>query len=167
MDPFIASYSYYSPYHFAGNSPIRIVDLVGKEPLDYMENWIVLSSETNSKMETVLSIHDNVTDLVWSVMKDGDTYCFLNGTQNMGTSLAHNRDYFLSDINNKDNFGRWNVNWQRFIPKTQVSEDLEAWDKSFDRLERGLLTAVIGVIIVPALMPALEISAIGTPFKMG
>lgn len=40
VDPLAVSYSYYSPYHFAGNSPIRNLDLDGQEPLDYSWNWL-------------------------------------------------------------------------------------------------------------------------------
>jgi len=32
VDPLTHSYPFYSPYHFAGNSPIKFVDLDGGEP---------------------------------------------------------------------------------------------------------------------------------------
>ena len=34
-DPLSASYPYYSPYHFAGNTPIQAIDLDGEEPVGY------------------------------------------------------------------------------------------------------------------------------------
>jgi len=39
LDPLARDYPYYSPYHFAGNSPIKFIDLDGGEPKDYVDNW--------------------------------------------------------------------------------------------------------------------------------
>ncbi len=39
VDPLIAKYPWYSPYHFAGNNPIRYVDLDGGEPQDHSANY--------------------------------------------------------------------------------------------------------------------------------
>jgi RHS repeat-associated protein len=38
VDPLIAKYPFYSPYHFAGNSPIIAVDLDGSELLNFTSN---------------------------------------------------------------------------------------------------------------------------------
>lgn len=42
VDPLTRTYPYYSPYHFAGNSPILNVDVDGLEPHPYfyLPNWI-------------------------------------------------------------------------------------------------------------------------------
>jgi len=39
VDPLTNTFPFYTPYQFAGNSPLKFVDLDGKEPQDYMENW--------------------------------------------------------------------------------------------------------------------------------
>ena len=38
VDPLIAKYAFYSPYQFAGNSPILNVDLDGSEPINFTSN---------------------------------------------------------------------------------------------------------------------------------
>lgn len=38
-DPLTKDYPWYSPYHFAGNSPIRNIDLEGAEPKSKIEGW--------------------------------------------------------------------------------------------------------------------------------
>jgi RHS repeat-associated protein len=39
VDPLTKSYPWYSPYHYAGNSPIQNIDLDGAEPQDAQKNW--------------------------------------------------------------------------------------------------------------------------------
>jgi RHS repeat-associated protein len=39
VDPLTKTFPYYSPYHFASNSPIKFLDLDGGEPQDYVGNW--------------------------------------------------------------------------------------------------------------------------------
>jgi hypothetical protein len=36
VDPLAPAYPWYTPYQFAGNTPIQAVDIDGKEPLEYM-----------------------------------------------------------------------------------------------------------------------------------
>jgi len=39
VDPLARDFPYYSPYHFAGNGPVKFIDLDGGEPKDYVDNW--------------------------------------------------------------------------------------------------------------------------------
>jgi RHS repeat-associated protein len=39
VDPLMKDFAFYSPYQFAGNSPIAKLDLDGREPLDFKEKW--------------------------------------------------------------------------------------------------------------------------------
>lgn len=39
VDPLTKSYAFYSPYHSAGNNPIRNKDLDGGEPLGFIRSW--------------------------------------------------------------------------------------------------------------------------------
>ena len=39
VDPLTKKYPYYSPYQFAGNSPIKFVDLDGLEPANNPNAW--------------------------------------------------------------------------------------------------------------------------------
>jgi RHS repeat-associated protein len=39
VDPLTNKFAFYSPYHFAGNSPIAKLDLDGREPEDFKEKW--------------------------------------------------------------------------------------------------------------------------------
>ncbi len=57
VDPLTKSYPFYSPYHFAGNSPIRFIDLDGLEPAyKPTENGYALAPVQNSK---------NTEDRLW------------------------------------------------------------------------------------------------------
>jgi RHS repeat-associated protein len=40
VDPLTQSYPWYTPYQFAGNKPIRYIDLDGAEEWDIVKNWI-------------------------------------------------------------------------------------------------------------------------------
>ena len=39
VDPLVRTYPYYTPYHFAGNSPMAFVDLDGAEPKEAVQLW--------------------------------------------------------------------------------------------------------------------------------
>ena len=41
VDPLTAQYPWYTPYQFAGNSPIRFIDIEGKEPFDPISRFFV------------------------------------------------------------------------------------------------------------------------------
>jgi len=40
-DPLTASYPHYTPYQFAGNNPVRFIDLDGLEEADHGSNWSI------------------------------------------------------------------------------------------------------------------------------
>ena len=53
VDPLTAKYPHYSPYHFAGNTPIVAVDLDGKEDL-----WIHFSENDDGSFTQVISQYE-------------------------------------------------------------------------------------------------------------
>lgn len=60
-DPLTKNYAFYSPYHFAGNNPVRNVDLDGGEPKDYINNWIYKPVFDLNSQKQVGSANDGVT----------------------------------------------------------------------------------------------------------
>lgn len=83
VDPLATQYPFYSPYHFAGNNPIQYVDLEGKEPKDFRNNWIDLTDPVVSRngMATIRTIYDQVSDQVYSVMQPLNSNRFYYLTQ--------------------------------------------------------------------------------------
>jgi RHS repeat-associated protein len=88
VDPLNRSFPYFSPYHFAGCSPIKFVDMDGGEPQDYVDKWeprpighaktsqLVGNGENNSRIfvndpligwVSVQLIYDKTTNQNWFV----------------------------------------------------------------------------------------------------
>ncbi len=87
VDPLIAKYPWYSPYHFAGNNPIRYIDLDGGEPQDPSANYQYnnmgnIKSFYGGEIElndpqlgriTVRMVNDVTTKQSWFVTKKPNT----------------------------------------------------------------------------------------------
>ena len=83
VDPLTHDYPWYSPYHFAGNSPIKNIDLDGGEPKDMVKNWITRTMTVNDSRSSTqevewdnqlgsysyMAVYDKVTNQNWFVMK--------------------------------------------------------------------------------------------------
>ena len=96
VDPLTRSYPWYSPYHFAGGSPIRNIDLDGGEPLDYTASWqnqrlnyTGTNKESNYwtrmspsnqygrlNLYDYAAVYDKVTDQYWFVLQDAGKYYY-------------------------------------------------------------------------------------------
>ena len=87
VDPLSNKFPYLSPYGFAGNSPLKYIDLDGGEPKDYVENWVYQKimplhggkSEWSAfSKQTVLgwidyeAIYDKTTKQYWFIHQGND-----------------------------------------------------------------------------------------------
>ena len=90
VDPLAMSYAFYSPYQFAGNSPIAAVDIDGGEPKDFKDNWqprpmfnmatkekvgtnkgySFTVEDTDLKLIDVELVYDEWTQQVWFIHQD-------------------------------------------------------------------------------------------------
>ena len=98
VDPLMKSFAWYSPYHFAGNSPIAKLDLDGREPQDFKEKWKyqpLFDLKTNDKVKgtgteihvtdaklgggqlDVQMVYDQVTKTNWFIHQDGNKSYYL------------------------------------------------------------------------------------------
>ncbi len=62
VDPLTKTFPYYSPFHYASNSPIKFKDLDGGEPLDYLQNWV---PQSLFEMKTGTMVGDGSYMQVW------------------------------------------------------------------------------------------------------
>lgn len=69
VDPLQKKFSWLTPYQYAGNSPIRFIDLDGLEPLEYSYNWKRSTEGTSKWNYNVANVYDNWTKQTWTVMQ--------------------------------------------------------------------------------------------------
>jgi len=91
IDPLVHDYVYLTPYQYAGNEPIRNIDLDGLEPESAVESWDpkTLSSHTYSNGDKVflidnqwVSIKHGTYNSVYQYWKEGEWKEFPAKTQN-------------------------------------------------------------------------------------
>lgn len=117
VDPLNYTFPYYSPYHFAGNSPIKFLDLDGGEPLDFVDNWMPAGMSTNggaSRIEfptvdrmgvviNVEGIYDKVQKQYFFVHKENNSTHWYYWKVNAGEDPTIMR---VSNMAGRDN-GHW------------------------------------------------------------
>src|SRR5690606_17337291 len=160
VDPLHASYPWYSPYHFAGNSPILNIDLDGGEPRSYLNDWVwkdmfVLSSKervgqymmiTDPKLGKqpieVNIMYDKTTNHHWFIHKDnyGQYYYLKNET---GESDVMNIDHNTNTLT-KGHF-------EKFETQDQIQAKLGV------ELGRRMATSVFGVAAFGSALPAMTL----------
>ena len=93
-DPLAFKFAYYSPYHFAGDNPLKNIDLDGGEPKDYLDRWVDqnlighATGETGKSLTgrydpsdklhtiTIRSVYDNVTKQTWWIHSENNQYYY-------------------------------------------------------------------------------------------
>jgi len=114
VDPLAAKYSYYTPYQFAGNTPVQATDLDGKEEYHYS-----LSYTDQGEPKLKLTGTKYYDSYLWGLIKDkigakryvisyeGKNYPFtLSGIGNQGQTNDQLFDY----LNNHENYEN-QFNW--------------------------------------------------------
>jgi RHS repeat-associated protein len=113
VDPLTNKFAWFSPYQFAGNTPIRAIDKDGEEPKDYSWNWESKGSAFIGKWgQDVRTVFDNWTTTTWSVMSytnQSEIYYWKPYDGSQGTF-----DFENNGKANKDPKGNWTGAWQRF-----------------------------------------------------
>ena len=142
VDPLTNKFAWFTPYQYAGNSPLRFIDLDGEEPLDYTHNWEKQYSFISKWNYEVKDVYDKVTGQVWSVMQypndqriyywqpfDGSNETFANAKYSNGT---------------------WNGKWIEF--KTRERKDVEHTVS----LTRGMALFFSAAVTLPFAIGAAE-----------
>lgn len=112
VDPLQTNFAFLSPYAYAANTPIRCIDMDGREPLDYSWNWGTYAVLTNNWNQEVKEIYDLSTNKVWSIMSYPnlrDIYYWKPYDGSHGTF-----DYEHNGRSNKDANGNWTGRWVEF-----------------------------------------------------
>ncbi len=164
VDPLAKLFPWYSPYHFAGCSPIRNLDLDGGEPQDYTENWQYqrinnagTDKESNYWTRTgpdnqygrlnlydYAAVYDKVSDQFWFVMQDGGKYYYWK--HNPG---ADQMRYIASNIAGNSN-GQW-------VPfETRNAREARITNELCDATATFVAVGITVAVTAPALM---EVSA--------
>lgn len=138
IDPYTFKYPWYTPYQFAGNSPIRNVDQLGLQPASAVEKWHMGPDNAYTYKGTGITIHR--VEGFWVYEKQSNT-----SNEKMNTWIWWNeKDYA----------------WQEFIPVTQEKldyENAEATGRSVDHMEKGILgLAVTGSTLGLGSIPAVS-----------
>jgi RHS repeat-associated protein len=170
VDPLSKEYPYYSPYHFAGNSPIKYLDLDGGEPLDYMDKWIyntMVGHATNEKSKsltgrydpkdklhlvTVKSVYDNVTKQTWYIHEENGQHYYWKFNEGVrGNDLRYQR-------------GHENGSWVKF--ETQEQKEAKYGGQIADAIG---LTVFGGALLTSGGFAASSLSgtAVGTTTSQG
>jgi hypothetical protein len=90
VDPLTKSYPYYTPYQFAGNTPIKFIDLDGGEPKD----------PGNKDVED----RRGVTDKVYKKSGGDDAFMKKSSIFNSGSlQRSGSKDFFANNTNDKFN----------------------------------------------------------------
>lgn len=146
VDPLTSSYPYYSPYHFAGNNPIRNLDLDGLEPLDFSWNWInkmvskggkndfsAISNDPVLGQIDVEGVYDKWTKQTWFVTKKQDRSYYW---QHDPGADQHQRI-----VTNKP--GGSNGQWVEF--ERQESRQARLTSELVDNMSMGVFNMTIGL----------------------
>lgn len=97
VDPLANKYPYYSTYHFAGNSPIKYIDMDGGEPMGNYKDWII----TNGQESGVFMATDKTGAAFWVYP---EAYIKQNGF--LGSYVAH-RYYFFDPVADHTSVEGW------------------------------------------------------------
>ena len=115
VDPLTKGFPWYTPYQFAGNSPIAKIDLDGEEPKDFKQNWkyqplFELKTQTGVagtgldiditdpklNLVTARMVYDNVTEAYWIICeKDNKSYYLKNSDGNNSVMTLDPKTYTL------------------------------------------------------------------------
>ena len=178
VDPLAKNFAFYSPYHYAGNNPIRNKDLDGGEPQDYTYRWIFKPlfdigtgkevSDLNGMLVTdpklgqidVQMVYDKFTKQVWFVHED---------------EVSRNFYYYKSD---NGNGSEMSINPKTNEVRKGHFEQFTTQDRQQARqgyaLADDMATAVFGMVAVGVTLPAAtalggaDLWALNNPFtKVG
>jgi hypothetical protein len=152
VDPLQKKFQWLTPYQYAGNSPIRFVDLDGLEPQDYSYYWKTSKEEPTKWGYSVFNVYDNWTKTTWTCMQYPNDDKIYYWKPYDGTHQTFN----FSDSKKED--GSWNGTWQRF----EKQETIQArYGKS---LADGIALFFAGGIAAGAAAPAIleGVGALGT-----
>jgi len=108
VDPLQKQFAWLAPYGFAGNNPIKFIDLDGKEPLDYSWKWIWSTERPTKWNYSVANVYDKWTERVWTVMQrpnDNRIYYW---------KPYDGSNQIFDAKNSKQGNGTWNGRWVQF-----------------------------------------------------
>jgi RHS repeat-associated protein len=149
VDPLTNKFAWFSPYQFAGNTPLRAIDKDGEEPKDYSWNWESKGSTFIGKWgQDVKTVFDNWTTTTWSVMSypnQGEIYYWKPYDGSQGTF-----DFENNGKANKDAKGNWTGAWQRFERQETIQARLGS------ELADGFATTVFGMAAVGGAIPLIN-----------
>ncbi|MBK6483397.1 MAG: hypothetical protein IPG01_09755 [Chitinophagaceae bacterium] len=116
VDPLTKDYPWYSPYQFAGNSPIGNIDRDGAEPKSYMDE-LIWGDETTTKWQyTVYTVYDNLTEQYHTIMNRPNSANWFYWQNNDGSE-----GQFTGQ--NKDENGNWSGRWMEYKTTERVRQE--------------------------------------------
>jgi RHS repeat-associated protein len=147
VDPLIRDYPYYTPYQFAGNNPIRNLDLDGKEPLDFSWNWLNKMISKGSKNDFVAisndpalgaiaveAVYDKWSRQTWFITKQGDKNYYWQHDPGANQSQRI--------VSNKP--GGSNGHWAEF--ERQETRQARLTNELMDNLSMGVFNMTVGLV---------------------
>jgi len=119
VDPLAFSFPWYSPYHYAGNTPIQAVDLDGSEPKGYNFNEPYVASHSGTAVKHIPSSYDgqvyettskspvNMGVVTAHAVQDIDGRTYLIYESAMGTKQQWYREYDKTGWKGNINSFQW------------------------------------------------------------
>ncbi len=98
VDPLAKSYPFYSPYHFAGNTPIWASDLEGLEP-DFKHDVQILGTELSLKLRNMKSVQGEQIAATAKAVGTGFNSVVQNG---FAPELGNLGDAFLQSLSHNN-----------------------------------------------------------------
>jgi RHS repeat-associated protein len=146
VDPLSKNFAFYSPYQYAGNKPIRFVDLDGEEeanPSFFTKalNWITGAFEVN-RLNDYLTKKELTSDNVVSLAND--TYVVFNVVKTASGATKTEYSIFRSSRKNSGKFFNW---------AGSHNDDIELSEEEF------LKSSMIGELVLDAPVGAGPIKA--------
>jgi hypothetical protein len=113
VDPLSKSYSFYTPYQFAGNSPIAAIDLDGEEPKWMIDATGKLTKPMVTLLNAAFGYGKNMAKIPWRAINK-DSYPYFG--QALGTSGLSLDKHF-----------NWNAQWMNLFEIKEPMEWISMW----------------------------------------
>jgi RHS repeat-associated protein len=114
VDPLSNKYPWYTPYQFAGNTPIQAIDLDGGEPKWMIDETGHLTKPMVTLLNSAFGFGKNMFKIPWNAVHK-ESYGYFG--QSLGTTngLVYQRQF------------RWNARWMNLFEKDNPQEWVSMW----------------------------------------
>jgi len=153
VDPLTKDFSFYSPYHYAGNTPIWAIDLDGREPLTYQE-WKSRGWSSKENFEKIQGSKNHIKVINFgNLHNDGHNYIAIRDQKIENKWWYASYDNQIGSLGNKQK-GNWKLynpeisKYNSWTPEGWQADDAEIKREAnhlgtFGRAYEGFITNTV------------------------